>query len=98
MDQIISITQARNSLSSIIDAVVQKGKRFILVRNSVPTAVIFPYEEALKDEVTKEETWKKQIKKAMRQSRYYFKKWLIKKGYDPKKLTEAEVLKIISEA
>ncbi|MBL7159251.1 type II toxin-antitoxin system Phd/YefM family antitoxin [Candidatus Microgenomates bacterium] len=94
MDQIVSVTYARNKLSSILNKVVREGKRFILVRESIPEAVIIPYEEILE----KDRLWNQRFEQTMKKSQKYFEKWLKTKGVNSKTLTEEKVYELIKKA
>ena len=76
MDGLISVTDARNNLSSLIDEVVEKSKRFVLLRKSQPQAVIMPYDKVLEEQ----EDWQNEFKKLVVETKPYFKRWLKKKG------------------
>lgn len=93
MNQIVSVTYARNNLKALLDQIVKQGKRFILVRESAPEAAIIPYEDILQ----KEQIWNERFNKAMKASQKYFLKWLKAKGVDPKSLTEDKVYELIKK-
>lgn len=93
MNSLINITQARSNLSSIIDEVVKKGKKFILIRDSIPQAVIIPYEEVLE----KEKNWQEEVKKMMIQGKKRFKLWLKKQGISSEKLSEENIYEIVNQ-
>lgn len=94
MNQIVSVTYARNNLRTLLDQIVKQGKRFILVRESTPEAAIIPYEDILQ----KEEIWNERFERTMKESQKYFLKWLKAKGIDPKSLTEDKVYELIKKA
>ena len=93
MNNLINITQARSNLSSIIDEVAKKGKKFVLIRNSIPQAAIIPYEEM----VEQEKTWQNEVKKMMIQGKKRFKQWLKEKGISQKKFSEENIYEIINQ-
>lgn len=94
MNQIVSITYARNNLRSLLDQIVKEGKRFILVRESAPEAAIVPYEEILE----KDQLFNERFERALRESQKYFLKWLKAKRIDPATLTEDKVYELIKKA
>lgn len=94
MNQIVSVTYARNNLRALLDQIVKQGSRFILVRGSVPEAAIIPYEDILQ----KDQIWNERFEKAIKQSQNYFLKWLKDKGIDPKTLSEDRVYELIKKA
>lgn len=44
MVQIINISQTRSNLAKIVGAVATSKKPVVVVQNSVPTVIIYPYE------------------------------------------------------
>jgi antitoxin (DNA-binding transcriptional repressor) of toxin-antitoxin stability system len=90
---LISATYARNNLSRLLDEVIKKGKRFILIRDSQPQAVIVPYEEI----VEKEKEWQLEFQELVVKARPYFKNWL-KRQKISKRLTEETLYEIINKA
>ena len=93
MNTLINVTQARNNLSLIISQVFKKKKRFILIRDSVPQAVIIPYEEMIEEE----NNWQSEVDQLMDQGRGKFKKWLKANKIPSKKLSEGDVYAIIDK-
>jgi len=93
MVQLVNITQARNNLSKLIDKVVSKKQQVILIRESVPQAVLIPYEQYQKEE----EKWQDEFEDAMKSARKQFKKYLKKKKI-PYPKTEEEMYEFINKA
>lgn len=94
MDQIVNATYARNNFRTLLDQVVKQGKRFILVRDSTPQAVMIPYQEMLE----KDEMFNERFDQAIEKSRKYFLEWLKTKGVNPATLTEKKVYELIKKA
>lgn len=90
---LISATYARNNLSRLLDEVIKKGKRFILIRDSQPQAAIVPYEEIAE----KEKEWQLEFQKLVAKTRPYFKNWL-KRQKKSKRLTEENLYELINKA
>jgi antitoxin (DNA-binding transcriptional repressor) of toxin-antitoxin stability system len=90
---LISATYARNNLSRLLDEVIKKGKRFILIRDSQPQAAIVPYEEIAE----KEKEWQLEFQKLVAKARPYFKNWL-KRQKISERLTEKNFYEIINKA
>lgn len=76
MPNLINLTQARNNLSKVIDEVALEKKLYILIRDSIPQAVIVPYDQYQRQE----EEWGKEFAALMANSRRRFKAYLKKKG------------------
>jgi len=94
MFNIINVTQARENLSLIISQVARKKKRFILIRDSLPQAVIIPYEEIIKEE----EGWQKEVEQLMDKGEKKFQVWLKANKTPSKKISEEDVYEIIDKA
>lgn len=45
MEQMISITKARSTLSSLVKQVVKTKKPIVIIQDSTPSVVIIPYEK-----------------------------------------------------
>ncbi|MFC1790064.1 type II toxin-antitoxin system Phd/YefM family antitoxin [Patescibacteria group bacterium] len=91
---LISATYARNNLSRLLDDVVQKGKQFVLLRDSQPQAVLIPYQDLL----AKKEAWQEEFTRLAKKTRPSFKKWLAKKGLSINKLSEEKVYELVNQA
>lgn len=94
MDQIVNATYARNNFRTLLDQVAKQGRRFILVRDSIPQAVVVPYQEMLE----KDEMFNQRFDQAIERSRKYFLKWLKAKGVNSATLTEKRVYELIKKA
>lgn len=92
MLNLINITQARNNLSKLIEEVFSRKKSYVLIRDSIPQAVIIPYDEYR----LQEEEWQKETEKLMSKGRKTFRQWLKKAKIKPPK-TEDEIYQIIDQ-
>lgn len=92
MPNLINLTQARNNLSKVIDEVVSKKREYILIRDSIPQAVLIPYDQYQKQE----EEWRKEFERLMNASRKRFKTYLKKKGIKYPK-TEEEMYELVNK-
>jgi len=92
MLNLINLTRARNNLSRLIDEVVLEKKSFILIRDSLPQAVIIPYEQYQKQE----EEWEKEFSKLMERSRRRFKDYLKNKKIKYPK-TEEKMYEMVNQ-
>ena len=98
MQQIINITQARNNLSALVSRIAKDKKNVVIVRDSMPEAVLVPYREFVKNEADKEKLWKLEFEKLLSEGKKSFRVWAKKKNIDVDKLTEEEVYDLIDKA
>jgi len=94
MDALISVTDARNNLSNLINQVSRQKKRVILLRKSKPQAVIIPYDEAQRAE----ENWQAEFKKLVAEAKPNFNHWLKKQRINKKTLTEEKLYELLDQA
>lgn len=90
---LINVTQARNNLSKLISEVYRRKKKFLLIRDSIPQAVLMSYDEFQ----NREEQWQDEVKEMMKQGREKLKKYLSSKGKEWPK-DEKKVYEIIDQA
>lgn len=83
---LISATYARNNFSQLLNEVIGKGKKFVLIRDSTPMAVIVPYGLYCQDE----EKWRISFDRCLLDLKKQFKKYL-KEEKIPYPKTEEEV-------
>jgi len=93
MPKLINLTQARNNLSKLIDEVALEKRDYILIRDSIPQAVIIPYSQYQRQE----EEWQDEFEKAMREAKKQFKKYLKRKKI-PYPKTEEEMYEFVNKA
>ena len=93
MDNLVSVTDARNNFSALINEVIKERKRFVLLRKSQPQAVIIPYEGL----VETDEDWQNEFKKLISETRPSFKRWLGKQGIKTKDLTEEKLYELLDK-
>ena len=91
---LISATYARNNFSRLLDEVIGKGKRFVLIRDSQPQAALVPYEEI----APKEQEWQAEFQRLALKTRPYFASWLKKQKIKSKKLTEEAAYDLVNQA
>ena len=93
MLNLVNITQARNNLSRLIDEVFTRKKTYILLRDSIPQAVIIPYDSYK----LQEEEWQKEMERLMNKGKKLFKKWLKERKIKAPK-SEDEIYQIVDQA
>lgn len=92
MLNLINITQARNNLSKLIKEVAGRRKTYVLIRDSVPQAVIVPYDEYQ----LQGEKWQEEVEELMEKGKKVFKKWLKKEKVKPPR-SESEAIQIVNQ-
>ncbi len=97
MQQIINITEARNNLAKLIKKVQSTKEPVVIIQDSIPTAVIYPYDEILKKEEEKEKLFKLQFQKLFSEGEKAFQSYL-KKNNIPYPSSEEEAYEIIKNA
>jgi len=97
MQQIINITEARNNLSNLVSRVARERKNVVIIRDSMPEAVLIPYKEYIDSETAKEKSWKSDFEKVLEDGRKTFSKWAKKRNIDIDKLTEEEFYDLIDK-
>jgi len=92
MTNLINITQTRNNLSAIIGNVYTKNDRYVVIRDSIPQAVIIPYA----DYQAKEEKWQDELDRLMAEGKKAFNKWLKDNKMERPK-TEEEMYELVDK-
>lgn len=97
MQQIISITDARNNLSRLVQEVASQDKTVVIVRDSFPEAALVPYKKILVAEEKKEKLLKTAWTKLLKEGRKAGKAWAKKNNIDLKKMSESELYDLIDK-
>ena len=97
MQQILNITEVRNNLSSLVSRISRENKPIVIIRDSMPEAVIVSYREFQKNEAEREKLWRQEFEKLRKVGKKHFRKWAKKKNIDIDKLTEEEVYDLIDK-
>lgn len=92
MLNVINITQARQNLSQLIDEIVATQQPRILIRESMPQAVIVPYEQYLQSEAD----WTREFDASVARTRKNFRKFLAKQKI-PYPKTEEKMYDLINK-
>ena len=98
MQQIVSITDARNNLSQLVDRVAKNQQSVTIVRDSEPEAVLVPYIKLLEDEKKSQELWKFEWQRLVREGKKAGKRWAKKNNIDLGKTSEEELYAFIDKA
>lgn len=97
MQRIISITDVRNNVSRIVSDVAQTKRKVVIVRDSIPEAVLIPYQEFLTQEQEREKLWQMRFARLLKTGKNTFKKWAAKRKINVDKLTEEEMYEIVEK-
>ena len=97
MLQIVSISQARTNLSKLIKKIKETKQPVIIVQDSSPSVIIYPYDEAMKNEEKKEQQFEKEFQTLREDGR---KLWLdyAAKNKIKKNITEEKAYELIKNA
>jgi prevent-host-death family protein len=97
MQQIVSITDARNNLSELVKRVSNQDVEIVIVRDSEPEAVLVPYCKILEEGKLKEKLFRLQFNRLLKEGRKAGKRWAKKNNIDLDKLSEEELYEIIDQ-
>lgn len=97
MVQIINISEARNNFAKLIQTIKATKKPVIIVQDSSPSVVIYPYEEMAKKEEEKEHLFDLRFQQIFQEGEKLFNNYL-KKNNLPSPTTEEEAYDIIKHA
>lgn len=98
MQQIINITNARNNLSQLISEVAAKETEVVIIRDSIPEAVLLPYSRFSRIVAEKEDAWKLRFGRLMEAGRRTGRQWARKRGLKLEKLTESSLYDLVKKA
>jgi|GEM_PF-2041009 len=98
MLQIINVSKVRNNLSSIIEMVMRTKTPVVVVKDSQPSVVMYPYEQVLKEAEEKEKLWNERYNFLIKEGKKTGKKWLKEKGINVKTLNEEKIYELIEES
>ena len=97
MLQIINITDARNNLAKLIQRVKSTKEPIVIVQDSTPSVVIYPYDELAKKEEEKDQLFQLRFQQVFAEGEEAFAKYL-KKNNLPAPSTEDEAYSMIKNA
>jgi len=93
MNNLINATQARNNFSSLLNKVMNEQKSYIVIRDSVPQAVVIPYKQYL----LQEQNWDEEFDKTTKALKTQFKKRILKSQLSYPK-TEEQMYELVNKA
>lgn len=94
MLQIINITQARKNLAKLIKQVKTTKEPVIIVQDSAPSVVLYPYTEVLEAEQKKQQLFKERFEKLLEEGKKIGKKYLKEKNIK-EPLSEEDIYNLI---
>lgn len=97
MQQIMNITDVRKNLSSIVASLAMNDASVVIVRDSKPEAVLFPYDRLLGDIKEKEELWKFRFERLLKAGKKAGSGWAKKKGINLRKTSEEEKYALVKK-
>jgi prevent-host-death family protein len=97
MLQIVNVTDARNNFAKLIQTVKANNEPVVIVQDSTPAVVIYPYNELAKKEEEKEQFFKLRFQQVFDEGEKAFTKYL-KKNKLPRPSTEEEAYELIKNA
>lgn len=80
MLQIINITDARNNLAKLIEKIKTTREPIVIVQDSNPSVVVYPYDEMVKREEEKNQLFQLKFQEIFREGGKKFKQYLKKKS------------------
>lgn len=93
MQQMINVTQARSRLGQLVSSVAKNKRNVIILRDSLPQAVLISYEQYEKQE----KEWDKEFLRLMTESKKNFKTY-VKKRTIPYPKNEEAMYELINQA
>ncbi len=98
MQQILSITEVRKKLSRLVADVAENDTTVVIVRDSMPEAVLLPYKRVFKQEEERETLWKLRFDRLLAQGKKVGAAWAKKRRLNLKALTEEELYDLVKKA
>ena len=97
MLQIINITDARSNLGKLIQKIKTTKEPIVIIQDSTPSVVIYPYDDIAKREEEREQLFQLKFQKIFREGEKSFKKYIQKKSIRSPR-SENEAYSIIKNA
>lgn len=97
MVQIVSITDARNNLAKLIEKIKDSKNPVVIVQDSTPAVVLYPYEELEKKEEEKDQLFELRFQRIFQEGEQVFQQYLEKNNIQTP-TTEEEAYSIIKNA
>lgn len=98
MQQIVNITSARNNLSRLVAQVAKTQQPVVIVRDSMPEAVLMSYDRVLTTSQKQDRLWNLRWDQLMRAGRRFGTQWAKKHGVNLKIMTEEKRYDLVKNA
>ena len=92
MQQIVSISDARKNLSQLVAQVSEQDLTVVIVRDSLPEAVLVPYQRVWDEEKIQNVLWTQKWNELLNSGKRRGEKWT------NKKLTEQQAYALVKQA
>ena len=97
MLQIVSITDARNSFAKLIEKIKSTKKPVVVVQDSAPSVVIYPYDEVVKRDEERDQLFELRFREIFQKGEEAFQKYFKNNNLNAPR-TEEEAYNIIKNA
>jgi prevent-host-death family protein len=97
MLQIVNITDARNNLAKLIKRIRVTKEPVVLIQDSIPSVVLYPYDEIRKQEEESNKLFKLKFDAVFKEGKKSFRKYLNKKSIRTP-LSEQKAYSVIKNA
>lgn len=98
MQQIINITDARKQLSRLVAAAAREKTEVVIIRDSVPEAVLLPYDRILKQEKDREILWRLHFSRLLSRGKLTGKLWAKRNKINLKTISEEKLYDLVEKA
>lgn len=98
MQQIINITAARQQLSRLVADAAQQGTEVIIVRDSIPEAVLMPYNQILKQKRDRDILWNLRFNRLLTRGKLAGKLWAKRNKINLKTISEEKLYDLVEKA
>jgi len=95
MQQIVSITDARNNLSQLVKQVTTSLEPVVIVRDSVPEVALVPYAKIIENEKLEKQLWNLRWEELLKEAKKAGKRWAKKNKINLKTISEEKLYELI---
>lgn len=97
MQQIMNITDVRKNLSSIVAEIGASDSSVVIVRDSKPEAVLFPYGKMFEEIKKREDLWEFRFERLLKAGKKVGLDWAKKRGVNLRKMSEEEKYALVKK-
>ena len=95
MQQIVSITDARNNLSQLVKQVTASLEPVVIVRDSEPEVALVPYAKIIENEKLEKLLWNLRWEELLKETKKAGKRWAKKNKINLKTISEEKLYELI---